>query len=286
MFCKYCGNKIDPEVSTCPKCGKTIRLEGGNGFWDMAGEPRPTRTSNTPPPVERERVVVQEVTKWSKIPLVIGAALCVLGLVLFAAGKITSAKEIRTVKSEYEARLSEQEAEFDLRIDRLEEQLSEAEKSLAQAEEPKPPIEVLHRPSSEEQHIGYTDRNVFVFRINGAATSFIWEKLDANGTWQKLQFNEDGIDERYGLKLVEDTQRGESILRAVGLTAESEGTYRCTAYTDGGSASADVTLSILIDENEGEISAPQESAEPSDEPDPDAVDIESSESSDNTKKGF
>ena len=37
MFCKYCGSKIDPEATNCPSCGKTIRLEGGNGFWDMAG---------------------------------------------------------------------------------------------------------------------------------------------------------------------------------------------------------------------------------------------------------
>ena len=169
----------------------------------------------------------------------------------------------------------------------MESNLSDAEESLAQALTPKQPVEVLHRPSSEEQQIGCADKNIFVFRINGAATSFTWEKLDANGMWQELQFNNnDGVDERYGLKLVEDLQRGESILRAVGLTADCEGTYRCTAYADGGSASADVTLSILRNENEEEDSTPQESIEPSDEPDPDAPDTESSESSDNTKKDF
>lgn len=289
MFCKYCGSKIDPEVSTCPTCGKTIRLEGGNGFWDMAGEPRPTKAFVTPAPIEKERVVVQEVTKWSKIPIVIGATLCVIGLVVFAAGKISSGKEMKALKADYEAKLSQQEAKYESQISEIESSLSDAEESLSQALMPKQPIEVMHRPSSEEQQIGYADRNIFVFRINGTATSFTWEKLDANGTWQELQFNSDGIDERYGLKLVEDLQRGESILRAVGLTAESEGTYRCTAYADGGSASADVALSILRNENEEEVSTPQESIEPSDEPDPDAADTESSESSessDNTKKGF
>ena len=288
MFCKYCGSKIDPEATNCPNCGKTIRLEGGNGFWDMAGEPRPTHPSFAPPPAEKERIVVKEVTKWSKIPIVIGAFLCVVGLVLFAAGKISSGKELKALKADYEAKLSQQEAKYESQISEMESSPSDAEESLSQALTPKQPVEVLHRPSSEEQQIGCADRNIFVFRINGAATSFTWEKLDADGTWQELQFSNDGVDERYGLKLVEDLQRGESILRAVGLTADCEGTYRCTAYADGGSASADVTLSILRNENEEEDSTPQESIEPSDEPDPDAEDAGSNDSvdeSDNKSKG-
>lgn len=285
MFCKYCGSKIDPEVSTCPTCGKTIRLEGGNGFWDMAGEPRPTHAPITPAPIEKERVVVQEITKWSKIPIVIGAALCIVGFVLFAAGKISSGKEMKAIKADCEAKLSQQEELFNSRINDLEEKLSETEGALVQASAPKAPIDVTHRPTSESRPLGYADRNVFIFRISSEAASFTWEKQNSDGTWQELQFNSDDVDERYGLKLVEDLQRGESILRAVGLTAESEGTYRCTAYADGGSASADVTLSILRTENEEDVSTPQESMEPSDEPDPDAEDTESSESPDNAKKG-
>lgn len=284
MFCKYCGNKIDPEAAACPNCGNSIRLEGGNGFWDMAGEPRPTQPMPAPPAVERERVVVKEVTKWSKIPLVIGAAMCIVALVLFTAGKISAGKELRALKTDYEARLSQQEEQFDSVIDELEKQLSKAKDDLAQAIAANPSVKVLHTPSNEEQPIGYKDRNIFVFSIQGAATAFIWEKQDTNGVWEKLQFNDEGVDERYGLKLVENLQQGNSVLRAVGLTAESEGIYKCTVISDRGFTSAEVALVILQEEETEETTSRQELTEPSDEPDPDAEDARSQDTSGEPEK--
>lgn len=280
MFCKYCGNKIDPETAACPNCGNPIRLEGGNGFWDMAGEPRPTKPMSSPPAVERERVVVKEVTKWSKIPLVIGAALCIVALVLFSAGKASAGKELRAVKADYEAKLSQQEEQFDSVIDELEKQLSKAKDDLAQAIAAIPSVKVLHAPSNEEQPIGYKDRNIFVFSIQGSAKAFIWEKQDANGVWEKLQFNDEGVDEKYGLKLVENLQQGRSVLRAVGLTAESEGTYKCTVISDRGFTSAEVALVILQEKETEKTTLQQESTNSLDEPAPGAEDEQSQDISD------
>lgn len=46
MFCKYCGKKIDLETMQCIGCGKPAGpLEGGIGFWDLAGERPPTGPS-------------------------------------------------------------------------------------------------------------------------------------------------------------------------------------------------------------------------------------------------
>ena len=280
MFCKYCGNKIDPETAACPNCGNPIRLEGGNGFWDMAGEPRPTKPMSSPPAVERERVVVKEVTKWSKIPLVIGAALCIVALVLFSAGKASAGKELRAVKADYEAKLSQQEEQFDSVIDELEKQLSKAKDDLSQAIAAIPSVKVLHAPSNEEQPIGYKDRNIFVFSIQGSAKAFIWEKQDANGVWEKLQFNDEGVDEKYGLKLVENLQQGRSVLRAVGLTAESEGTYKCTVISDRGFTSAEVALVILQEKETEKTTLQQESTNSLDEPAPGAEDEQSQDISD------
>lgn len=39
MFCKYCGKAIDEGTMRCRICGRPVGpLEGGNGFWDLAGE--------------------------------------------------------------------------------------------------------------------------------------------------------------------------------------------------------------------------------------------------------
>ncbi len=39
MFCKYCGKAIDEGTMRCRICGRPVGpLEGGNGFWDLAGD--------------------------------------------------------------------------------------------------------------------------------------------------------------------------------------------------------------------------------------------------------
>lgn len=39
MFCKFCGKPIDEGTMRCRVCGRPVGpLEGGNGFWDLAGE--------------------------------------------------------------------------------------------------------------------------------------------------------------------------------------------------------------------------------------------------------
>ena len=39
MFCKFCGGKIDRQIMACADCGKAVgSLEGGVGFWDLAGK--------------------------------------------------------------------------------------------------------------------------------------------------------------------------------------------------------------------------------------------------------
>lgn len=41
MICKNCNGEIRPSDERCPRCGIVVQWEGGNGFWDMAGELRP-----------------------------------------------------------------------------------------------------------------------------------------------------------------------------------------------------------------------------------------------------
>lgn len=49
MYCKFCGERIDRETMQCVSCGKPAgSLEGGVGFWDLAGEKPPRKPSPEP----------------------------------------------------------------------------------------------------------------------------------------------------------------------------------------------------------------------------------------------
>lgn len=269
MFCKYCGNQVDPREPVCPACGKAIRLEGGNGFWDIAGEPRPAHPQQDQPSPERERVVEKEVIKWSKTPLLIGALLFALGAALFFVGRFMADKQIASAKESFETQLTQQAEKYDKKLNGLEEKNTEAEEKLAQALAPRPPLEVEKYPTSETKKLDCWNENIFIYRVKSTEASFTWEKQDKNGAWLPLRYNDDGVDEQYGIRLVEDPQKGESILKAAGLTPESEGNYRCIATADGGTASTQVSLTILQRPDEETSLTVQGEFKPGDEPDPD-----------------
>ena len=59
MFCKFCGKQIDAGTMRCKACGRPVGpLEGGNGFWDLAGEEPPA-----PAPAPGEDPAFQELQK-------------------------------------------------------------------------------------------------------------------------------------------------------------------------------------------------------------------------------
>ena len=79
---------------------------------------------------------------------------------------------------------------------------------------------------------------------------------------------------------MENLQQGQSVLRAVGLTAESEGTYKCTVISDRGFTSGEVALVILQEKETEKTTLQQESTNSLDEPAPDAEDEQSQDISD------
>lgn len=60
MFCKFCGKQIDPGTMRCRACGRPVGpLEGGNGFWDLAGVQPPAAEDAVP----KENPAVKELEK-------------------------------------------------------------------------------------------------------------------------------------------------------------------------------------------------------------------------------
>lgn len=126
MFCKYCGRKIDRKSMTCTSCGRPVGpLEGGVGFWDLAGE-RPKEA-----PQEKVIEIPQRIMEENTTPngretsepekkkilspvLLLGAGLCVLCLIISFAliGRVNRLQneidELRDMALELSARMNDQ----------------------------------------------------------------------------------------------------------------------------------------------------------------------------------
>lgn len=243
MFCKYCGSRLDPADTVCPGCGKAVRREGGNGFWDIAGEPG--RFSPGEPGPGREGPKKDGSRRGY---LVLGAAACLLCGVLLLLGQ--HFRE-RTVQA-YETRLAEQSARYEEEISQLEEDLSDLESQLRERLEGSDPVRITVSPADAACPAGQQDGEcVFRLQAEGEAVSFQWEKQQPDGQWLALDFDALETDSRYGLQRREDLAQGLSELLAAGLTEESAGCYRCTAVTTAGSVSLRAELTVLPETAEG-----------------------------------
>lgn len=247
MICKRCGNKLDPKNPICPNCGVASSLAGGNGFWDMAGDPQRVTAQQTSTPVVKEKVVVKEAKTPAIIPIVLSAVLCLLCLIMMIAGHVSTKKAAQELISNYESQLNEQKAAYETQIKRLESRISSLETEISRPVESQTPVRILRSPTPETKLEGYSNPEgswLFGFFIEGSATSFRWEKQQSDGTWIDLEFDYRDVDLRYGLKVEQDLEAGISKLIAVGLTQESDGLYKCTVITGHGSESVEVRLTI------------------------------------------
>lgn len=270
MFCIYCGNAMDPSDPVCPKCNRMNHLEGGNGFWDMAGEPRREKQPVEPP---RERVVIREVEKVSPIPVVISAALCLVCIIVLIVSQAANGRAIKKLSADCKAQISRLEGQYIEQLEQMETRITALEEQQTEENEPQDDsIHVISSPTDEEQAEGFESREgryLFKFQIEEAAVSFLWEKQSEDGEWLPLEFDKRDVDSRYGLKLEENKEQGTSKLIAVGLTAESEGTYRCTVETEDGTETVTVNLIIRADKAAIQTPIPKPFEGSEDEPDPD-----------------
>lgn len=282
MFCKFCGNRIEPNDSVCPKCRQVVTVEDGNGFWDVAGEPRRVAQLELEKPVVQEKPVVREnpverekpverretdtnaVKKTSALPLAVSTLICFLCFAVLLVGRVSNGRVVRKINSDYETlqktceeqlqQLEDQQKTYEAQIQQLDLRIASLEAELSQRSEAPIPIKVVHAPDDETQAVGFCSKSgfyLFRFQIEGAAVSFRWEKQLKNGDWTELAFDDQNVDARYGLKLEEDTEEGISKLVAVGLTEESGGTYRCTVTTESAEETVMVNLTLQADDSAG-----------------------------------
>ena len=239
MVCKNCGQELEAGSTVCPNCGQPIRSERSAPRHAAPASAKKEKKEGAFPWAEKG---------WLILSAVLGV-LALLFLALLIANRATAAKTLQTVKADYEAQLVEQAARYEKRIEELEASKAEEQKQTTTvgSKTAEIPVEIAHKPSSETKKLGFRNKAgswLFGFTIKEAATSFVWEKQQADGSWEKLSFDNNGLNSTYGLKLEESGDNKESKLVAAGLTKEAEGTYRCTANTGHGSATVEVTLTI------------------------------------------
>lgn len=251
MFCKYCGSRTDSNNSVCERCMQPVNSENGNGFWDMAADPRAYSQTNKQ---VIEKVVVKEVKKPMLLPIVISTVICVFCLILLALNVATSKKTTKEIVSTYEAQLNKQRIEYEETIGLLKSKVALAEEKASNLENADKCIEIIQTPSFEMKPLGFVNPVgtwLFELRVADVPISFQWEKQQKNGTWLPITFSGTGTETKYGFRLDENTKQGFSRLAANGLTKNSEGNYKCTVITEQGTVSLEVTLTI----NETELTS-------------------------------
>lgn len=275
MFCKYCGNPVDPGKPACPQCGCAIHTSGGNGFWDLAGRPEPEYVPVVQPAAPAEE---RSAPRPPVLYPVLAALVLIAALIVTVVSANANRRAIAALQHDFQDQLRQQseqvqaiedilqqQSEQKLTIEDIQKRLEELD-ALAHAPAPEPqsnPIRINHAPADESRPIGFENTNngcLFSFRIEGSAVAFQWDKLTKDGKWESLQFDENNEDARYGLRLEEDLERGETKLIAVGLTEESSGQYRCTVKTDHDEMQVFVRLTLS-----DELS-PDDHAQPPTEP--------------------
>lgn len=236
MVCKNCGQALEANSTVCPVCGQPVRPE------------RSAPRHAAPAPEKEELAFSWPEKGWPILSAVLGV-LALLFLALLIMNRASAAKTLETVKADYEAQIVEQAARYEARIAELEASKAQEQQKTTTvgAKTTESPVEVAHKPSSETKKLGFRNKEgswLFGFTLKEAATSFVWEKQQTDGSWEELSFDNNGYNSTLGLRLEEDGSNKASKLIAAGLTKEAAGTYRCTANTNHGSASVEVTLTI------------------------------------------
>lgn len=88
MFCKFCGGQINRKTMRCVDCDRPVGpLEGGVGFWDLAGEkPKGGRQDPLPPRESRSEGFLRQIVFWlgrlgKRVPVL---TMLTAGILIFA----------------------------------------------------------------------------------------------------------------------------------------------------------------------------------------------------------
>ena len=279
MICKECGAKLSVRDTTCPRCGAAVPAsEGGVGFWDMLDGPvnavklvnpsqpvsRPDRLDGQNADTAGEESEMKVTNEKTSLPIVVCCALstvCLLGTLVSGFLAMSSANATR-------ADLQKEVSALKGEVNKLKGVVADVRGTQSSMQ-----LGIEKTPKDTRKPDGLEDESVlFELAVSGKVKSFTWQKKQNDSDdWTELYFDEEGINVEYGLKLEEDLEAGTTSLLAVGLTADSSGTYRCVVrgvYGDEQAPSATLTVlpesDALLDETEegyGDETSTEEGAE-------------------------
>ena len=255
MICKFCKNEIPDTSLTCPVCGKTL--------YEVRQRPMPE--------VEDEEPVRK--SPFDLLPLICGV-LAIVAIIIAIVATVSVKKNATLLSDNLNtevARLEQRISVLEFKLKDMEEKNTAPQNQTPQYTAPNnipgqvtaPPaspdttaekLTVLANPTGEEREVGYKSIDghyLFGFVVEGDLEGFKWEKKQANGSWAQINFDDNGFNKQYGISVLIDLDGGSTKLVASGLTADSAGDYRCTAFGKAGDkVEAIVTLKIVQPEKE------------------------------------
>ncbi len=254
MFCKFCGEEIDRTTMKCSVCGKKAGpLEGGVGFWDLAGQPAPA-AADIPDAVPEDETEYPEYPDeprqedpagiiWKILPI----AAIALAMIL-AVLNIKLWLDIWSLRQE-QTQLHAQLQQITRQLDTIQAEPTPAETTLPTQSVPETdslpqettgPVSPEEDPrivSQPENHTlfwsEFDDKDgekVFCFTVSGEVLTAVWEKRDLAGNWIPVD------DAVFESSPEPDYVSGQTtlILLLKSRTTGIEGTYHCcVTFLDG-----------------------------------------------------
>lgn len=300
MFCKFCGNQVDRRTMTCTACGKAVgSLEGGIGFWDLAGGAAGVSASADPipkPDVKKEIPAMDRQNSKPRhrkgVPAWITAAAVIICLIACVVN-IFCVLYVMKANAQIQNIIVQQQGNPDMQIeqgnsDAQAEQTASTEVPEEAATHPKTPpteetsaptevpstapvnIEIVKQPSDEKitTKAGIDPAKpkiLFILRALGNSLSFQWQKYNVETkVWENVD------PENYQV-ISSLTERGyyESILYLKVLNAEAYSSYRCVITDENGDQIASdlvILQQYVVDAKKEDVSEqPTQPQTPSDD---------------------
>ena len=211
MFCKFCGKQIDKKTMQCVNCGKAVGpLEGGVGFWDLAGE-KLHGEGHTVPPVNNgkieksiERIISRQDHMDKRITIlssvVVGVLICsfILNAILVAIA-LNLRKDHESITGYFQSQLEQENAHTEPQdtepllpgsepFEETEQEVTTENTETVQAEAS---IIIVKQPEdvsvSEKVEAGAV---LFSLKVEGENLTFHWKKYDVQTeSWVDVDTN-------------------------------------------------------------------------------------------------
>lgn len=257
MYCKFCGGQIDRKTMRCMDCGSPVGpLEGGVGFWDLAGgKPKEERQDPLPPREGKSEEILRQIAFRSgrlgkRIPALtmIAAGILIFAILqsAFLICLLTGQKRAGETLDDISGKLGNGSPAI--------EETSEASTDPLKSPDLYPGYSMTVFPEPlnvKKEQDGTISADLFSLEVKGGELDILWEKWENRGDGSDY-YEADPAQVSFEMK---EGSEGLYILRIKESAAQVAGNYRWTIKWSGWGENGYTVSTMTLS---GEIDIPQD----------------------------